>query len=170
MKKTFPGYYRPTEKEFAELWANCVFTLDANVLLDVYRYTPQTRKALLAILNQISGRLWLPHQAAIEYQKERITVIVKQSEAYDDIQKLLQKSLNALEGQFGAYKRHPFLDVSRLLKRISRLFDQINKELQQRKQEHPDWLSDDTIHNELAILLAGKTECVNGFETTPLRI
>jgi hypothetical protein len=34
MKSLFAGYYRPTDKEFDELWKNCMFVFDASVLLD----------------------------------------------------------------------------------------------------------------------------------------
>jgi len=50
VKKTFPGYYRPTEEEFSEHWKNCFFVFDANVLLNLYRYTPATSEPLLTIL------------------------------------------------------------------------------------------------------------------------
>ena len=45
MRKTFPGYYRPTEAEFRRLWDKCIFVLDANVLLNLYRYSEETRKS-----------------------------------------------------------------------------------------------------------------------------
>ncbi|MFM2060738.1 MAG: hypothetical protein RLZZ507_408 [Cyanobacteriota bacterium] len=38
MRDLFPGYYQPTEKEFAELWKECIFSFDTNVLLHIYRY------------------------------------------------------------------------------------------------------------------------------------
>ena len=44
MKDSFPGYYRPTENEFAEMWESCLFVLDANVLLNLYRYSVDTRE------------------------------------------------------------------------------------------------------------------------------
>lgn len=70
MKKMFPGYYRPTEKEFSELWKNCLFVFDSNVLLNLYEYTTATKNSLLAILGNIGGRIWLPHQAVDMGQDE----------------------------------------------------------------------------------------------------
>jgi len=69
MKKTFPGYYCLTEEEFSVLWNTCLFVLDANVLLNLYSYSQETSNELIGILKQISDRLWIPHQAALEYQK-----------------------------------------------------------------------------------------------------
>jgi len=73
MKNIFPGYYRPTEEKFSNLWNSCLFVLDANVLLNLYRYSQETSNELIQILKQISDRLWIPHQAALEYQKKPIT-------------------------------------------------------------------------------------------------
>lgn len=68
MKKLFPGYYRPSETDFASLWDNCIFVFDANVLLNLYRYSTETSAELIDIMDKISDRLWLPFQVASEYQ------------------------------------------------------------------------------------------------------
>ena len=69
MKKNFPGFYRPTKEEFAELWATCIFVVDANVLLNLYRYTSKTADQLIGILKDISDRLWIPYQAAFDTRR-----------------------------------------------------------------------------------------------------
>ena len=97
MKDSFPGYYRPTENEFAEMWESCLFVLDANVLLNLYRYSVDTREELLAILQGISERLWIPHQAALEYQQKRLQVIGQQAAAYKNIRDLLEECRKKLE-------------------------------------------------------------------------
>src|SRR5260370_42672268 len=38
--------------------------LDANVLLDLYRLTPEARNQVLDAFSHIGGRLWVPYQAA----------------------------------------------------------------------------------------------------------
>ena len=60
MRTTFLGYYRFTEEEFSTLWKDCLFVLDANVILNLYRYSKNTSDVLLNILKGISERLWLP--------------------------------------------------------------------------------------------------------------
>ena len=47
MRKTFRGFYQPGKKEFQELWNSCLFVLDANVLLNMYRYSEATSDALI---------------------------------------------------------------------------------------------------------------------------
>jgi hypothetical protein len=72
MRETFPGYYTPSDAEFKRLWTKSLFVLDANVLLNLYRYSSETRKKLIEILQRLDTRLWVPHQAALEYQRNRL--------------------------------------------------------------------------------------------------
>ena len=62
MKDLFPGYYRPSEDEFSDLWKNCVFILDTNVLLNLYRYSEKYRNDFIKVLHKIETRLWILHQ------------------------------------------------------------------------------------------------------------
>lgn len=38
MRSMFPGQFRLNDDGFAALWSNCIFAVDANVLLNLYRY------------------------------------------------------------------------------------------------------------------------------------
>ena len=44
MKKAFFEYYAPTPEEISSIWRNCLLVLDANVLLNLYRYSVSTRE------------------------------------------------------------------------------------------------------------------------------
>src|SRR5271157_1543664 len=105
MKKTFPGYFPPTNKEADRLWENCLFTLDANILLNLYRYSDKTRNEFIMVLKTMKDRLWLPHRAAQEYFENRLTVISQQEKAYDDAVKTIQ----ALRADLTNMRQHPFL-------------------------------------------------------------
>ena len=59
MRYLFPGYYQPTEEEFTELWKECIFSFDTNVLLHIYRYSPKTRQRLFDILEKLQERQFL---------------------------------------------------------------------------------------------------------------
>src|SRR5687768_8031296 len=96
MRDLFRGYYRPKDKEFKKLWEECIFTLDANVLLHVYRFTPDTRQRFLSVLRRLRDRIWLPHQAAHEFHKNRLEVITHQDEVYKELTKLLDKHLSEI--------------------------------------------------------------------------
>jgi hypothetical protein len=53
MRKMFPGHFRPKPEEFDQLLQECIFAFDTNVLLNVYRYTPETQEKLFAILEKL---------------------------------------------------------------------------------------------------------------------
>ena len=90
MRKTFSGYYRPSQAEFHELWGKkCVFILDASVLLNLYRYPEKAREDLARILEHIKSQLWVPHQAALEYQENRLKVIAEQKSRYRKVRNCL---------------------------------------------------------------------------------
>jgi hypothetical protein len=156
MKKTFPGYYRPTEDEFKSLWDKCLFVLDANVLLNLYRYSQRTSNELIGILSQIGDRLWVSHQAALEYQTSRLNVIAEQFEAYDKIQNLLRDCENRLENNLTILHRHPIIDSERLLKMVKHFVNKIDKEIAAFKETHPDLLKDDNLMVSITTLLDGK--------------
>jgi hypothetical protein len=82
MKEHFPGYFTPTEEEFTKLWGECVFGFDANVLLGLYRSTAETQEVFFAVLDKIADRIFLPHQAAGEYLKNRLDAISFRSQQY----------------------------------------------------------------------------------------
>lgn len=85
MKELFPGFYRPTEEEFTSLWKDGLFVLDANFLLNIYRFPEKASNELLDIMSKISDRLWIPYEAALEFQRNRLSVIADQKKKFSDV-------------------------------------------------------------------------------------
>ncbi len=54
MRNDFPGYYRPTTEQFADILTDCIFVMDANVLLNLYRYEKVARDDLLRVLKEVA--------------------------------------------------------------------------------------------------------------------
>src|SRR6185503_17618148 len=98
MKELFPGFYQPTDHEFKKLWEKCTFVLDANVLLNLYRYPEEAKADLLKVIGKISDRLWLPYQAALEYQRNRLTVIAEQQKKFSDVKEAFDAAESKLIG------------------------------------------------------------------------
>ena len=71
MRNKFSEHYRPSEEWFASHWETGAIVLDANILLDLYRYSPTSRDEILDVLEQYKKQLWLPYQAAEEYHRNR---------------------------------------------------------------------------------------------------
>lgn len=156
MRNAFRGYYPPTQEEFSDLWENCLFVLDANVLLNIYRFTPSTRDDFIKVLEKISNRLWVPYQAALEYQMNRLDVINQQVKAYDKIQESLSQNKNKIISDLKLYKKHPYIQIANHIEKIEGIYSEINKDLALNKQEHPDLTYDDKLGATITNLLDGK--------------
>jgi hypothetical protein len=159
MRNTFPGYYRPTEDEFAELWTQCLFVLDANVLLNLYCYSQETRDELIGILGALYDSIWLPHQAALEYHRHRLGIINQQAKAYQDIQKLsrdVQEEFTKRIRTLLRRGRHPFIAVDSVLEKLNSAFTEICENFDELEQRHPDFFADDPILEAVTNLFEGK--------------
>lgn len=71
----FTAYLVPTPEDYTASLRTGLVVLDANVLLNAYRYHEPTRSDLFAILEALGDRLFVPHQAAKEFWKNREATI-----------------------------------------------------------------------------------------------
>lgn len=105
MRKNY-GWCEPlSEATIKEFWNNGILTLDTNVLLDLYRYHDDTRLALTSALGLFRDRIWLSHQTAEEFFRNRKRVIVSASNSFadanrqiDDIRSRMVASVESLKG------------------------------------------------------------------------
>ncbi|MCA9922003.1 MAG: hypothetical protein KC421_06520, partial [Anaerolineales bacterium] len=100
MREHFSGFYPKNQVDISKIWAESIFVLDANVLLNMYRYSESVKENLLQVLSTISERLWIPHQAALEYQQNRLTVISEQLKKFSDVKKIINDMENGVQNSF----------------------------------------------------------------------
>jgi hypothetical protein len=120
MRSMFPGQFRPTTEALQILWCNCVFIVDANVLLNLYRYSPDTRKELERALTSVKQRVFVPHQAAKEFLKNRLVVTAGQAQEYTKA----ITTIKDLQSVISNKKKHPFLpdaELPRFIEHANRL-------------------------------------------------
>ncbi|MEU4690171.1 PIN-like domain-containing protein [Actinoplanes sp. NPDC023714] len=85
-RSLFPGYYQLSEEQRRAAFQRGLVTLDANALLDLYRFTPRGRGDLLGLLSDMRDRLFVTHQAAREFYRNRLDVVRERiSGTADDI-------------------------------------------------------------------------------------
>ena len=155
MKKEFPGYYEPTDKDFKNIWDTCDFIFDANVLLNLYRYSEETRQALISILESVKDRIWIPYQAALEYHRNRIKVIQKQKNEYTNVKTILSNYLNKTKIDLEkVYKngRHPQINCDDFIDKLSKYFEEYKNEIDKLEDKHPDFIINDPVKNKLTRL------------------
>ena len=67
----FVGYKIASSAELDAALREAVVAVDANVLLDLYRFRPQTSRDLIETLRSLGDRLVVPHQALREFWRRR---------------------------------------------------------------------------------------------------
>lgn len=148
MKTKFIGYSKQPEEFYKELWKNATISFDANVLLNLYRYSKDTSDTILNFIKRFKERVWLTHQVALEFNRNRIHVIHEQEKAYNEF-----RSNSLLKTQEGllkelSTKRHPFI-TTKLQGEFKKVFDNIEKELKTSEDKYKEMISNDKLYDEL---------------------
>jgi hypothetical protein len=159
MKKKFPEYYNPTEKELEELWENCIFIFDTSVILNLYEYSEKSRDEFLLILKKISDRIWIPFQVGKEYHSRRPHIIREQMDKYHRIQEIINESKKTIISEINKQKNieyHPFIDRNELKKKIEKSFLNIDSYLKNCARKYPDLRTKDNIGEEIDNLFDNK--------------
>jgi PIN like domain/Protein of unknown function (DUF1488) len=160
MRDQFPGYYRPTKTEFDRLWAEGWFVLDANILLNLYRYQEKAREEFLSVLAKLAPRVWVPHQAVLEYQRNRVRVIGEQLKKFRDVRKLANfETLEQALSQYNSELR-ALIDPTKFLAAVKPAFEQLLQqiaEVERRQIMVKSDASDDPVRAFLDKLLPDRT-------------
>ncbi|PCJ31036.1 MAG: hypothetical protein COA90_07590 [Gammaproteobacteria bacterium] len=153
MKSQFSGYFKKSDEEREVIWSNSIFVLDANILLNLYRYSETTKSEVLNILksDNIKNSLWLPHQAASEYLENRTSVIFSQEKSYMDTKKSVENMKKDLENT----RSHPFVTEATMQK-LTAVFTELNDELELSLESHRKKLTDDDIKRDISELFEQK--------------
>jgi hypothetical protein len=159
LRTIFPGYYCLTEEQLSQLWDTCIFVLDTNVLLNLYRYPQKARDDLFGVLERIADRLWIPHQVALEYQENRLGAIAEQVSVYSKVEEILDDTWDTLRTKLGNLqlrKRHSAIDPDAFLKKVEDTFAEFRSKLGELRQKQPDVFDRDRLRERIDILLEGK--------------
>jgi hypothetical protein len=148
MKNGFPGYYRPTPEEFDAIWRTCIVCVDANVLLNMYAYSVASRDQLLSLFEGLKDRMRMPHQFAMEYQRNRAKAIMEQVKNCAYVERQMR---DLFEQQFQRKVKHPFLSDEMMTN-----FNKIRDDLAASRKSLEELFSSDPYHERVTSLLAGK--------------
>ncbi|MER5335921.1 PIN domain-containing protein [Micromonospora sp. NPDC002717] len=139
----FRHWLPPSEDETKEAVTKGTVVLDTNVLLDAYRFAAKTRAELFEALERLEDRLWLPHQVALEFHKNRVAVIAEHDASYRDAIKTIsnfrdQVTTNLGEKLESLSKRVALPDgeSDRLQQVALRGLDEAVRELERLRSEH----------------------------------
>ena len=159
MRDAFSGYYPPTLDQYKRLWTEATIVLDTNLLLDLYRLPETARDDLISVLNGVKERLWIPYQVALEYQRNRLSVIA-------DGRKTTELALRSVgELASGARqrvsdlqmeKRGLGIDTQPLLTELDEVSRKLREAISTVQSSQLDISANDPVRDKIDDLLAGK--------------
>lgn len=168
LKGTFPEFYDPayyelTPQQLAAFRRWCTIALDASCLLSLYVYTERTRNDFLDTLAAMNDRIWLPHQAAYEYEKNRIVKIKKQITISEEVRKVLRSSRGTLQEEAGkplqkvcGRTEHPFVALAPIRRRVEEVIQEAHEELEAAEEAYKGFLVDDPVRERLNKITKGR--------------
>lgn len=151
MKSEYAEYYRPSDAEFEALWKDSIIAFDASALLNLYFYSEPTAQTVLAVMGLLKDRVWLPHQAGLEYQRNRLGVLAKVAKGYSEA----KKTLLSIRSQIHARSQPPFLE-DELVKRYDPISDEIIAAFEKAIAAEDARSDNDSVRDQLDALFSAR--------------
>jgi hypothetical protein len=98
VRNLMPEWYKLDGDTLRQIFTEGTIVLDANILLQLYRLGEEQRREILAVLSldSVRPRVWVPHQAAVEFQRNRLTKAREQEAAFREVADAFSKAKNQL--------------------------------------------------------------------------
>jgi len=157
MRTTFHQFFRPTKAEMDEMLEKALICYDANVLLNIYRYSDETQNGLVEVFEAFVDRTYLPHQVALEYARNRAKTIVDQVNLCQSTEDAFKKVIS----DFIAPKdKQPFLSAESM-----KALDGVINELATKRKALESMISEDKYADLLLSLFDQKIGAAPDEET-----
>jgi rRNA-processing protein FCF1 len=155
----FAGFKIASSEEIDTALREAVVAVDANVLLDLYRFRPQTSQDLINILKSLDDRLVVPHQALREFWRHRQRSQGSPRGATKTATDAVAKSGRAICDALTTWAKAVGVDddeLADLASRVDGFVGTLKDELQQALQDADAERGGDRILEQLEGLLAGR--------------
>ncbi|MBL8262279.1 MAG: DUF4935 domain-containing protein [Xanthomonadaceae bacterium] len=153
------GFEQPSKKDLAHLWQEGFFVLDTSVLLNLYRYREPARRDVLLAMEKVKERLWIPFHVALEYERNRLSVISskrsairKVREKMSSLPELVKSSLSGVD----VFRRHSHIEMQKFLESLTKLSDEFCNELSELEKITGDVHERDFVREKIVELFAGR--------------
>ena len=138
------------------MWSEGTFVLDANVLLNLYRYPESGRNQLIEVLESLRGRIWIPHHVALEFQRNRPVVIAEQKRRFQEVREICSRTLSTFTNDLQKLKlneRHSLIDPTGAQESLRKLLEDFQAEISALEDNHLDVHQEDELRARLDDLL-----------------
>jgi hypothetical protein len=163
----FEGYRTATRDDHVVVLKKGLVAVDANVLLDLYRYGKQGRDDLIAALSAIGDRLWVPNHAMVEFWRNREGVLKDPGGTVQLVKTLVSSKDTIVKAidLWGKQRSHPQETVEELTAEVTKTLDGIKDQVTELSKEETDTWARDTSKDEV---LQALTEILEGKVGRPL--
>jgi PIN like domain len=154
-------YRTVTDEDYRSLFSSGLIVLDTNTLLSLYRYQTATRDVLIDILARLKYRLWVPHQAMVEFFERRLSVIASRSEETEQAIGTLHKNRIELEAIVRRWANRvglPEEDTERLIDSIHTAADAVTERMRARSSDDAFEQAEDTAKDPVIASLSSILE------------
>ncbi|MFI0908944.1 PIN domain-containing protein [Streptomyces abikoensis] len=159
----FEGYRTPSSDDYRHVLAKGMVVFDANVLLNLYRYTEETRDGLFTIMETLGERFWVPHQAVAEFWRNRESTLNTPKDsakvAETELRKAERTATNAIQ-VWAKSSALPDERRSEIIEHFTSVFEKICKVINEQAENdtipHARDTNKDALLSRLSNVLAGR--------------
>lgn len=120
------GAIPQTRDEAREGLTRGLVSLDANVLLSFYRFSPGARQALISVLEALGDRVFVTHQAAREFWRNRLAAIDARNTATEQLGSALSRAENQVQDAVRVWAKQTAADAAveqQMLRSVRQAFE-----------------------------------------------
>lgn len=154
----FVGFKIPTSAELDTALREAAVAVDANVLLDLYRFRPQTSQDLIKTLSGLGDRLVVPHQALREFWRRRQRTQDSPRSATEAAKEALNRPNRAVNDALGIWAKAIGVgddELSHFKGNVDGFFDTLKNKLQEALPDVDASHGEEPILEQLEKILAG---------------
>lgn len=128
----FAHYYRLDPDSERSAFDEGLIVLDTNVLLNILRYSSPAREELLQVIEKIGERCFIPYQIALEYNRNRVSVVADHHKELETIEKSVGEVRSSLRTLVATSRKRRILSeevAQNLDDAATELMDEIGSEI-----------------------------------------
>ena len=156
MKDIYNRYFS-SDEAFNKLWDECIFVLDTNILLDLFRRSENTRVEIITLLNNLGNRLWIPHQVSFEFINNYQTVIDTEKNYISRIEEILNDHKKQFVRSIRENSRDRTIEIRNIIiQKQVEAYDSIKDALDEYNQKLEENYVPEKILDDILNLFVGK--------------
>lgn len=149
MKEMFKGYSCYSDREYKNIWKDSIIVVDANILLDFYRYSEDTREKIFTILEKIKTRLWIPYQVGKEFFNNKDKVMVNSYSEYDELISIVNKKIGETKIEINKRKNSQLECKKNIIEILDKSISDISALLSNEKNDKKPNFEKNNIENRI---------------------